>query len=400
MSSQPAPRPRLAVEPLEDRLAPATFTVTSVDNVGEGTLRNAIIRANATPGADTITFAIGTGLQQIRVMTTPLPAITDRVNINGRSQPGYAGLPLVLVNGAGAGVGATGLTIERGGSGSVITGLGVNQFNGDAIRINADNCRVRACHIGVLFTGAEELSNAGNGVRIYAAATGNIIGGVNPAARNLISGNDANGVLIAGAATTGNVVAGNHFGTGSNGTEFIGNGVIDTPTPTDGAGVRIQGGAFGNLIGGTAPGAGNLISANTVYGVVIDGSPGNTIQGNYIGTDASGTAELGNFEHGIYLLNGASGNLIGGATVAAGNIISGNGLDGVHVEGTGTRGNVIRGNRIGRGTRGTNVGNGAAGVWVADGATGNSVVGNVLAANIGPALQVEGGNTVADNTVL
>jgi hypothetical protein len=398
MSSRPPARPRLAVEALEDRLVPATFTVTSAANAGEGSLRSAIVRANATPGADTIAFAIGTGLQQI-LITTPLPAVTDPITIDGRTQPGYSGQPLVLVNGFGAGGGVCGIVVEAGGSGSVISGLGINQFNADAIRIRANNCRVRACYIGVLFTGAEELSNGGNGVRIYGGATGNIIGGVNTVARNLISGNDANGVLIAGATTTRNLVMGNHIGTGSTGTEFIGNGVIDTPSPLDGAGVRIQGGARGNTIGGTVAGAPNLISANTEYGVVVDGSSGNAIQGNYIGTDASGTTGLGNFEYGVYLLNGATGNVVGGAGAAI-NYISGNGRDGVHAEGTGTRGNAIRANRIGRGTQGTNVGNGGAGVWVGGGATGNEVARNVLAANAGPALQVQGGNTVTGNVVI
>ena len=165
--------------------------------------------------------------------------------------------------------------------------MAINQFNGDALRIRANNCRVTGCYIGVLYTGTEELSNAGNGVRLYGGARGNVIGSPRAAARNVISGNDTNGVLIHGSGAVGNLVVGNYIGTDAAGTGFVGNGVADTPPARDGAGVRISGGAGGNVL------RDNLISTNTEFGVVIDGSGCNAVQGNRIGTTAGGNAAHG-----------------------------------------------------------------------------------------------------------
>jgi titin len=404
MSFQPAAgqRARLSVEALESRLAPATFTVTTAADAGAGSLRDAITRANANPGRDIIAFAIGSGLQQIRVQTA-LPIIRDRVAIAGQTQPGYAGSPLILVNGFAAGAGTNGLVVARSAAGSVIHGLGINQFNGDAVQIRADNCRVRGNYIGALWTGTEELSNAGNGVHLLGHAAGNVIGGTTPATRNIISGNDINGILIEGAGARGNLVIGNHIGTGARGTEFIGNGVADTPSELDGAGIRIAGGASGNVIGGTTPGTRNLISANTEYGINIDAASGNAVLGNFIGTDASGTADLGNFEVGVRIVNGSAGNVIGGSTAAARNVISGNGRDGVHISGVGTRGNVVGANRIGAAAKGAaHVGNGADGVRVDGGSSGNAVVSNVVAFNVVAGIEVEPGTdtTLRDNRLI
>ena len=116
--------------------------------------------------------------------------------------------------------------------------MAINQFNGDALRIRANNCRVTGCYVGVLFTGTEELSNAAtgsaSGVRIDGGPRGNVIGSPRAAARNVISGNDTNGVLIHGRGTNGNAVLGNFIGTDAAGTGFVGNGVADTPRPGTG----------------------------------------------------------------------------------------------------------------------------------------------------------------------
>src|SRR5690349_24377722 len=79
---------RLSLERLEDRTAPAVFTVTGTADTGAGSLRQAILDANAAPGADTIQFAIpGSGVQTIRPATL-FPVITDAVTIDGYTQPG------------------------------------------------------------------------------------------------------------------------------------------------------------------------------------------------------------------------------------------------------------------------------------------------------------------------
>ena len=225
-------------------------------------------------------------------------------------------------------------------------------------------------------------------------ATGNFVGGTTPAARNIISGNGTSGVQLGGNDTSDNVVEGNHIGTNATGFAALGNGS---------AGVFISSGADDNLIGGTG-GAGNLISGN-VTGINISGGDGNTVAGNLIGTDADGTDTLGNSLDGVSLDAVSSDNVIGGL---ARNVISGNGRDGVSI-GEGSTGNAVQNNYIGTDTTGAgavpNAGfgvsllssgntiggfddadgnviahNGAAGVTVIDG-TGNAILRNSIYSN-------------------
>ena len=94
-------RPRF--EALEDRTLPSTFTVINTnDDINMGSLRWAIIRSDGTPGSNIIKFQIGTGAQSIAILS-PLPSITVPVVIDGTSQPGFAGKPLIELNGSGAG---------------------------------------------------------------------------------------------------------------------------------------------------------------------------------------------------------------------------------------------------------------------------------------------------------
>ena len=302
MPSSPAfsrPGAHLAVEALEDRLAPATFMVTNADNGGTGSLRWAINRANASPGADRIEFAVGTGLQTID-LTTLLPAISDRVTIAGQTQPGFAGTPLIELNGASATDGS-GLLILPGGSASVVRGLAINRFSGYGIRIRADGCLVMGCAIGSDPTGNIDRGNSLDGVNID-EGNNNVIGGTADGAGNVISGNSGDGVSI--SAASGNVVRGNVIGTNRAGTVALGNG---------GTGVACNTGARANVIGGTAEGAGNLVSGNSIGVIIRDpGTTGNVVLGNLIGTDAAGTVDLGNTSIGVFVSFGASDNLIGG----------------------------------------------------------------------------------------
>ena len=152
---RPPCRPRLSVEPLEDRLAPATFLVGNADNAGIGSLRRAINLANATPGADRIEFAIGSGPQTIN-LASALPTITEPLTIAGQTQPGFAGAPLIELNGAAAGHGASGLALSAGASGTVVRGLVINNFNGDGIRVWANNCRIVGNFIGTDASGTAD----------------------------------------------------------------------------------------------------------------------------------------------------------------------------------------------------------------------------------------------------
>src|SRR4029077_18301868 len=104
--------------------------------------------ANANPGADVIVFAIpGTGVQTISPASA-LPEITDPVTIDGTTQPGYAGAPLIELDGAGAGQGVAGLDISAGGT--TLRGLAIGRFSLYGIRLSGGGANVvEACYIGV-----------------------------------------------------------------------------------------------------------------------------------------------------------------------------------------------------------------------------------------------------------
>jgi hypothetical protein len=167
---------------------------------------------------------------------------------------------------------------------------------------------------------------------VYVDLSNNTIGGTAAGAGNLISGNGSHGVEV--IFGTGNVVQGNRIGTDASGSQPLGNG---------GHGLLIEGGSS-TLIGGQTVGAGNLISANQGSGVVLAGpGHGNLVQGNFIGTDDSGTAALGNAGDGVHI-SGSNNHVIGGEASGAGNTIAFNGGDGVLVDGG--SGNAILGNAI------------------------------------------------------
>src|SRR5205807_2610290 len=119
---------------------------------------------------------------------------------------------------------------------------------------------------------------------IIDGASNNIIGGTAPAARNVISGNTEIGVGILNTGTTNNVVQGNFIGTDVNGTSALDNG----------NGVEVRSGAQNNTIGGTATGAGNVISGNSGSGIAVTGGSGTSILGNFIGLNAAGTQGIAN----------------------------------------------------------------------------------------------------------
>jgi hypothetical protein len=367
---------RPQVEVVEDRVLLVTFTVTNNFDNGDnlnpvrGSLRQAILNANSpsSPGLDLINFnifnSIG-GVVQTIAPLSPLPTITDPVIIDGTTQPGFAGTPIIELDGTNAGQNVDGLTIIAGGS--TVRGLVINRFrtdptsavggNGILLQTNGGNA-IEGNFIGTNATGAAVLGNGRHGVFILDALS-NTVGGPAPGARNVISGNLRLGVLIAGGGATGNVVAGNYIGTDAAGTLDLGNNF---------EGVAIQD-SPGNTVGGTVAGASNLISANHLSGVIItDGNAtDNVVVGNFIGTDITGTRDLGNRVDGIFILDGASGNTVGGTADGARNVISGNDRNGVFI-GSGdlmrrpaTR-NLVAGNFIGTDAAGTDaLGNGTQG---------------------------------------
>ncbi len=188
--------------------------------------------------------------------------------------------------------------------------------------------------IGTSANGMSALGNAESGVRID-DSRGNLIGGAIEAARNVISGNTSNGISITGGSS--NVVQGNYIGVGRDGVTQLSN--------FDGV---LLNSASETQIGGATLEARNIISGNKRYGIGIGASSLTTIQGNWIGTDASGTAAVGNGLSGIELIGYATDTQIGGTVPSSGNLISGNIGYGVRVSGSGaTERTHIEGNLIG-----------------------------------------------------
>ncbi len=235
--------------------------------------------------------------------------------------------------------------------------------------------------IGTDPTGTVAMGNSGPGVEIDGGSTGNTIGGTTAGQGNIISANISTGVSISGSGTSGNVVLGNEIGTQSGGTAALGNA-------TDG--VDIGSGRLDNTIGGTASGAANVISGNTLVGISIAGASGNLIEGNLIGTDTTGSTALANGEAGMIVDGSSTNNTIGGTASGAGNLISGNTGDGIAIDDAGTTGNVVQGNKIGTNLAGSAaVPNTVVGVDIYLGPTDNTIGGTATGA-----LNLISGNTL------
>jgi Calx-beta domain-containing protein len=245
----------------------APFVVTNTNDDGAGSLRQAILDANATPGFDTINFNIpGSGVKKIS-LASPLPFITDPVMIDGYSQPGSSqntlqngddAVLLIELDGTDATTDTNGLEILAGNS--TVRGLIINRFGGNGISLNTNGANmITGNFIGTDSLGILDLGNGHHGILLFNSAN-NVIGGNTPAARNLISGNDEDGINV---------------------------------------------------------GQGGVSSANE-------------IQGNLIGTDSGGVAALANSSNGITIANG-SGNVIGTGFAEASNTIAFNGGDGILV---------------------------------------------------------------------
>lgn len=271
-----------------------TFTVTTIGdeadgNLGNGicdvelkatqcTLRGAIQEANFEPGADVIEFNIGgSGVKTISP-NSKLPDITEQVTIDGYSQPGASPNSLVVGDDAaikielkGVDAGSSGLTVKASNVG--ISGLAINRFASAGISIEGGlGARIEGNFIGTDPAGLQDLGNSSAGVDINGASGSgaNTIGGDEPAERNVISGNDSEGVFIFNGSV-GNSLFGNYIGTKKDGTTALGNGTH---------GVDIVSGT-GNVVGGSPPAFANTIAFNGDTGVQV-GFIGNSPTGNSI----------------------------------------------------------------------------------------------------------------------
>ena len=180
--------------------APLVYTVTTIADGGPGSLRQAILDANAHAGLDTIAFAITPSGNLTLAPLTPLPDITDPVTLDATTQPGNAGTPIVELDGSGPLPPGTNGLVVRAGS-SVVRGLVIHGFSGSGVALDgAGHNLVEGNFIGLDHTGTTALGNQDAGVVIRDSHL-NTIGGTALAARNVISGNLQAGVAIRGPST-------------------------------------------------------------------------------------------------------------------------------------------------------------------------------------------------------
>lgn len=317
----------------------AAFQVSNTNDAGAGSLRQALLDANTSAGQDVIQFAIaGPGPHTIAPLS-PLPALTERVLIDGFSQAGAScgawppDLRIVL-DGSNAGVGADGVRLTVGADLSTVRGLVIHSFAGHGIYVETpDEVNIRCNLIGTDATGTVALGN-GEGVRLLGSVNSTVGGDLLPH-RNLISGNATMGVRLASGCPQSEVV-GNYIGTNAAGTAALPNQY----------GVYVQSDEV--TIGGVGIGTGNLISGNTLTGIVLtSGASGTLVFSNRIGTDVDGEPVLGN-GGGISLGAGAENSVIGTLLFDdLTNVIAGNTSHGINLfNGDDTIGNSIRGNAI------------------------------------------------------
>ncbi len=262
-----------------------------------------------------------------------------------------------------------------------------NAFDGIAVRdAGTSSVVVAGNYLGTDVAGSLDRGNLLAGVAVFGGANNVRIGtdgsndAFNESERNVISGNDRNGVYISGQAVSSAVVAGNYVGTTASGMNALGNGL---------AGVDINGGASNVQVGTNGDGVRddterNVIANSGTYGIYVrdSGTSNNRIAGNYIGTDATGSLDFGNTFDGIRIESGASSNTVGGLLAAQRNIISGNNINGVDIRGTNTVSNAVIGNYLGLDATGANaIGNTFNGVSVAFEANSTQVINNVSSSN-------------------
>lgn len=403
----------------------ATFTVNDAGTDGDGdttdgicdtgpdgdgnltgvcTLGAAVMQANASGGSNAINFAIpGSGPFVLSVGSV---SFSGPVTIDGSTQPGFSGQPLIVLT-------DTGLNLEGGNSvvrnvlinvtdtgfrtpvGIQMTEVGNNTIEG--VWMGLDAAGAISDPDGVPASGDE----LGASFNMWIRTPSNTIGGSAEAARNVVVGAyDGDGILIAGPNATGNVVEGNYIGLDPSGEEsrgntlrgvsisnaasantvrnnvIAGNSVGLQPFPPEiGAGVALQSSSQLIVAGGTDP---------------VDQPPvGNLVVGNLIGTNSSGSSALGN-ARGV-MVDHAQDNTIGGSTPALRNVISGNLLEGVYVIGNWgpTTGNILQGNYIGTDATGAlALPNVREGVRLSDAGT-TSIIDNVVSGNSGRGIAIE-----------
>ncbi len=267
---------------------------------GDCTLRAALEQANA--GSEppyTITFNIpGDGPHFINISGSPLPTINIPVNIRGKPT-GYSGPPTIVVDGGG--INGNGFTVA--GAGSLIDGLSIINFSGNAqnaaIRVEANNVVIQNNYIGLSYNGSSVAGNA-YGIKVVSVSSTTI-------RSNVVSGN-THGISLENSSSQFNQILDNLIGTDASGTGETQGNTLD--------GLRLIS-SSNNII------EGNTISGNNNNGIHLSSGSNNTISGNRIGVKVFGSEGLGNGGYGIY--NSGSLNPI------THNVVAFNGNSGVYI---------------------------------------------------------------------
>jgi hypothetical protein len=360
------------------------IVVTSARDSGPGTLRDAILQANRLGGKTAILFRIprtdpgfdeSSGIWRIRYEDSgPVVSGNDLV-IDGYSQAASVGDtnpngPEIVLDGNGQSVETAFLLLNV--SNVTIRGFAIGGFlyGVQVYGPLAQNNRIVGNYIGTEADGAKANPNL-NGVELLSGTHDTIIGGATREDRNLVSGNRHVGIRITDAHK--NTVIGNFVGVDRTGQKALPN--FD--------GICVEGRGRGNRIGGSRIDERNIVSGNVAYGVDLFGAgvQENTILGNFIGTDVTGTMAIPN-TYGVLFDDRASGNVVGGTADGEWNLISGNTAFGGYFYNTGTNNNTLRGNRIGTDSTGKAAVPNEAGVHIDGGTFNNTVDQNVISGNI------------------
>jgi hypothetical protein len=306
-----------------------TSDVSNAEDSGPGSLRQAILDANANPDLTAIRFRIGTGPAVI-ALRSPLPELLHPTAIDGYSQPGAKAASeagpaqiMITIDGQNAGAGSYGLVLS--GPNSSLRGLAIVNFSLSGVLISGIRNQVEGCYIGLDSAGKVGRGNY-HGVNILGGAW-NTIGGPTAAARNVISGNKAQGIYLGGAGAVGNLIEGNYIGLEATGTTALAN-AFDGIAIVDVPGTRIRA---------------NVVAANLSNGLFVSGGGASDtqVEANFIGANVGGVG-MGNALHGILatgvpnlqvgpnnliIANGGNGLLLSEKTMArvSANSISSNG---------------------------------------------------------------------------
>ena len=407
ISLGPAPPPDITVNSIGDGddINPGDgICETEVGN-SECSFRAALQEANALSGLHRIAFDIpGNGPHSIQPQSELTP-VTEPVIIDGYTQLGATpnsadtgsnAILMVELDGSMAGQNSRGILVT--GGESVIKGLIINRFSGPGIHlVNAGTNIVQGNFIGTDLSGKIDRGNGGSGISI-SSSPDNTIGGTAREHRNIIAGNGFVGISIQNSDRI--TIQGNLIGTDSTGTENLGN---------DSDGILL-GVTSACTVGGESLGARNIISGNALFGIDLSSSASNcTIQGNFIGTDVSGSFGIGN----------NSGMVIAGRdNRVISNLISANEGIGIQIDGStqenGTSGNQIQGNVIGSDITGSQaLGNGNHGILLRIGSFSGfppvnnliggelDTLGNLIAYNQGSGIMLMNGteNAIRSNTI-